>query len=42
LEEGNLDERITLIWNLKKKDGRMINGFVWLSVWTSGGLLLTL
>jgi hypothetical protein len=39
LENSRVDGRIILEWILKKYDGKVWNGFIWLGVGTGGGLL---
>jgi hypothetical protein len=34
-----LDGRIILEWILEKRDGNVWIGFIWLRIWTRGGLV---
>lgn len=42
LEGPGIDERIILIWTIKKLGGGVWTGLIWLGIWTGGGLLWTL
>jgi hypothetical protein len=38
-EDLGVNERIILIWILGTYDEKVWTGFMWLRIWTSGGLL---
>jgi hypothetical protein len=39
LEDPDIDGRIILKQVFKKRNGEKWTGFIWLSIWTGGGLL---
>jgi len=38
LQDLGVDGRIISKWILGKRGGRVYTGFIWLRIWTSGGL----
>jgi hypothetical protein len=41
LDDPCIDEMLILYWFVRKQDGRVWTGFIWLRIWTSGELLWT-